>query len=280
MRTETMVQLARVCRATHRLFTARSFVHRLVERSDTPRLELPVRLGALQFPLQLELRDYVDFHLYYYGFFEKEEGHLLCALLPPGGVMFDIGANIGYYTVGAAHCVGPAGQVHAFEPTPGVHERLVANIGLNGLRNVAAHACAVTDTAGSATMYDLPGNSGGHSLGRHAASSASYAVRTIRLDDHVREHDIQRLDVVKLDIEGAEVLALRGMAEVLQRFRPHLLLEINPKCLRRLGFEVGDVVGILQGHGYRLENVKSGRPYAHAAGSQDACDVHAIPRTV
>ena len=277
MKAQTLVRLARVSRATQRVFTARSLVRKIVERAGAPSLQLPVRLGTLQFPMQLEPRDYVDFHLYYHGFFEKEEGRLLCALLPTGGVMFDVGANIGYYSLGAALRVGPTGQVHAFEPTPSVHQRLVANIELNGLHQVVAHACAVTDAAGSATMYDLPGNSGAHSLGRHAASRGSYTVSTIRLDDYVHEHDVPRLDLVKLDIEGAEVLALRGMHELLRRFRPHVLLEINPKCLRRLGFSAGDVVEMLQEHGYTLVDVKTRQPFVYAAGSLDACDVHAIP---
>ena len=273
----TLAHLARVSRATHRLFTARALVRKVLERSADATIRLPVRLGTLQFPMRLAPRDYVDFNLYYYGYFEKEEGRLLCALLQPGGVMFDVGANIGYYSIGAALCVGPAGQVHAFEPTPAVHRRLLENVALNGLRQVVVHELAVADTAGSATMYDLPGNSGGNSLGRHAASRVSYPVWTIRLDDYVREHAVPRVDLVKLDIEGAEVLALRGMEATLRRFRPHLLLEINPKCLQRLGFTAAQVVATLHTYGYTLVDVKTRRPFAASAESTHACDVHAIP---
>ncbi len=180
----------------------------------------------------------------------------LRASLPPGGTFVDVGANWGYFTLVAAHAVGPAGRVVALEPDPRVHAELAANLARNGIRNVTALAVAASDQAGEATLAgyaDADRNRGVSSLVAAPAGDApSFAVRTAPLDDLLDEQGIGAVDLVKIDVEGAEELVVRGMTRGLAdgRYR-RILVELHPgqhPDPARLG---ETMYGTMNGAGYR-----------------------------
>jgi FkbM family methyltransferase len=157
----------------------------------------------------------------------------LRASLPPGGTFVDVGANWGYFSLVAAHAVGPAGRVVALEPDPRMHAELAANLARNGIRNVNALAVAASDRAGEATLAgyaEADRNRGVSSLVAAPAGDApSFAVRTAPLDDLLDEQGIDAVDLVKVDVEGAEELVVRGMARGLADGRYHrVLVELHP----------------------------------------------------
>jgi FkbM family methyltransferase len=157
----------------------------------------------------------------------------LRASLPPGGTFVDVGANWGYFSLVAAHAVGSAGRVVALEPDPRVHAELAANLARNGIRTVAALAVAASDRAGEATLSgyaEADRNRGVSSLVAAPAGNApSFAVRTAALDDVMDAHGIPSADLVKVDVEGAEELVLRGMARGLAAGRyGRVLVELHP----------------------------------------------------
>lgn len=180
----------------------------------------------------------------------------LRASLPAGGTFVDVGANWGYFTLVAAHAVGPAGRVVALEPDPRVHAELAANLARNGIRNVTALAVAASDRAGDATLAgyaEADRNRGVSSLVAAPAGDApSFAVRTAPLDDLLDEQGIDSVDLVKIDVEGAEELVVRGMARGLAdgRYR-RILVELHPgqhPDPARLG---ATMYGMMNGAGYR-----------------------------
>ncbi|HYR07233.1 MAG TPA: FkbM family methyltransferase [Longimicrobium sp.] len=180
----------------------------------------------------------------------------LRASLPSGGTFVDVGANWGYFTLVAAHAVGSAGRVVALEPDPRVHAELAANLARNGIRNVAALAVAASDRAGEATLSgyaEADRNRGVSSLVAAPVGDApSFAVRTTPLDDLLDEHGIDAVDLVKIDVEGAEELVVRGMARGLAegRYR-RVLVELHPgqhPDPARLG---AMMYGTMNGAGYR-----------------------------
>ncbi|HSG40283.1 MAG TPA: FkbM family methyltransferase [Thermoanaerobaculia bacterium] len=179
-------------------------------------------------------------------------------LVKPGGVVFDVGANNGYYTVLFSHLTGPRGEVHAFEPVPATFERLAANLAREcRFGNVRANRTAVGAEVGTAVLF-LPGEDHGQaSLTRHREGSWSaggpvteHASPLTTLDAYAAERGVRRIDFLKCDVEGAELAVLRGGAGLLERHRPVLHLEVYPAWTRDFGYGPGELAAFLAGLGY------------------------------
>src|SRR5262249_32474127 len=149
------------------------------------------------------------------GIFESETVELFLKLLAPGMTALDVGANVGQYTLLAAQRVGPSGRVHAFEPTPHVAAKLRANVRLNGFRNVTVAAMAVGDNCGEATLYYVDDDGSNNILAPEPGYPTSVKVPLITLDDYLASQGLGKVDVMKMDIEGAELKALRGSPRLL-----------------------------------------------------------------
>lgn len=159
------------------------------------------------------------------------------AVTRPGDVVLDVGASIGYFTVLFSTWVGPGGRVLAHEPWESARSYLLANVSRNRLRNVTLDSRALADVDGDGSMsaptYRLV-------LGA-SSDPAAMAVSAARFDTIVDASDLDRLDIVKMDIEGAEGRALAGMAATLRRFRPVLLLEVHPDMLPAHGHDLAGI---------------------------------------
>jgi FkbM family methyltransferase len=169
------------------------------------------------------------------GTLEPFELELFTRELEPGMVVLDVGANIGCYSLLAARRVGPSGRVYAFEPDPRTRPSLEYNVRANGLTNVTIVPKAASDAAGRRTLY--LSRSASHSGLAHSMDERSIVgtrtVDTVRIDDVVAG---QPVDVVKMDIEGHEPAALRGMEDTLARSpEVRLFLEFNPVALQAAG---------------------------------------------
>jgi FkbM family methyltransferase len=164
------------------------------------------------------------------------EPHVLAALgraVQPDSVCLDIGANIGVVTVFLArHC--PAGSVHAFEPGATTFGYLATNIAANHLTNVASHQFGVYDRTTSLHLSVHPTHPGGAFVSETGIREGTgETIRVVALDEWVPTMGLDRVDVVKIDVEGAELRALRGAENLLRRHRPLLIVECNPLPLRR-----------------------------------------------
>jgi FkbM family methyltransferase len=172
---------------------------------------------------------------YLTGDAESAVQQALTELIAPGHVVYDVGANIGFFTILCARLVGLEGKVYAFEPMPENAATLRHNIALNELENVVVVEKALSSTSGTAELFISPW-SAFHSLNVEGASKrenrgqdaqAPIAVETVTLDQFVREAGVEAPDLVKLDVEGAELLALEGMREVLRDVQPLLVCELH-----------------------------------------------------
>ena len=188
------------------------------------------------------LSDHIESQVFWQGFQEADEGVILLLkrFLPSDGSFIDVGANIGTFTLVAAHRA-VRGQVHAFEPSAHHFARLAHNVELNDFKNVALNRKGLYDQPGEAVLF-LPSqtgemnNSGAASLYTSALEETrqvSEGVSLIRLDDYVREKSIGRVDIIKIDIEGAELKALEGARETIARFRPLVFMELDLDNLER-----------------------------------------------
>lgn len=190
------------------------------------------------------------------GIYEPHESRLFVQQLRAGDVVFDVGANVGYYTALAAHAVGPQGKVVAFEPEPVNFSTLQRTVALNQFTNVLCQQLAVAEAAGVGTLYLSERNSGDHRLYQHGTGQQTSTVRTVDLDSFATDHGFGRLDVLKMDIQGAEGLALRGAEQLLLRCRPRLFLEFYPDGLQATGVVPGEFLHWLTQRGYTIFEVR------------------------
>lgn len=185
------------------------------------------------------------------GAYERELVSLFKRALGPGMVALDVGANIGYFSVLAAGLVGETGLVHSFEPAPACFSQLKRN--LAAFPWADASPFAVADESGVARFHfsEKPSQTGwGSLLSEENAAMQETEVPVITLDEWVREQGIRRVDFIKMDVEGAEYRALLGAVEILQRYRPIVVAELNAVCLARDGRRPEDVLALLRAAGY------------------------------
>jgi FkbM family methyltransferase len=174
-------------------------------------------------PLHIRVRENIGKQVVAFGLFELPVCEAIARLVDPGDQVWDVGANIGHMTGLLAIRSGPTGTVQAFEPHPDILPQLQANIdSWKSRRDLAAirlHPVALSDRAGSATLFDAPDtsvNCGLGSLMAHEGQSRTFTVPTARLDDLLGN---ERIDLLKLDVEGAEIRVLEGARETLRQKR-------------------------------------------------------------
>jgi FkbM family methyltransferase len=207
------------------------------------------------FRMELDLGDWVDRHIYALGDYESTTSQLFRALLRPGQTVLDVGANIGYFTLLAARCVGPAGRVLAFEPVPAIRARLIRNVNMNGAGCVDVRAEALADKEGTERLFVGPREHSGISALRPLSSSSGCeTVHVMRLDDMLRPD--QPVNLVKIDVEGAESRVLRGMDRILDRWRPDLVVEVTDEYLRQFGDSAEALCCGMLDRGYRMHEAR------------------------
>ena len=174
-------------------------------------------------------------HIALTGRWEVDVERVLVRLLKPGLRIVEVGANVGYHTLTMARAVGPTGHIDAFEPNPRLYDLLTDSLSLNGCRNiVTAHRNAVLDRAGPVEFQFHPRFSGGGSVVVPAhldPNSVRIEVAGVRLDDVLGSGP--PIDLLRMDAEGSEPLALRGAEQLLQRSPAMLIMmEFWPNMMR------------------------------------------------
>lgn len=179
---------------------------------------------------------------------EPAETAIFKRYIKDGDVVVDAGAYIGYYTVLASKLVGDKGKVYAFEPSPENRDVLVKNIKLNGCDNVSTIRRAVSDKQGTVTFYPNPTNASGSTMFKdystHNNRDPKVVVDTVSLDGVIGRG---RVDFIKMDIEGGETRALKGMTNII-RNNPNLkmIVEVFPIGLKNVGSSLEEFMGSLQ----------------------------------
>jgi FkbM family methyltransferase len=168
--------------------------------------------------------------------------------------VLDAGAHWGYFTLLAAKHAGPDGFVVAFEPDPRSLERLRWNVRANGFeqRTRVVHA-ALGSAAGAVPLFTHPTYHSWTSLYPLEGGVAERSVKVVAAADELAGQ--RPFDVVKIDVEGAEVEAIRGMREILRGGRPMVFVECNPPALERAGATVDDLLGELRALGYDVQAI-------------------------
>jgi len=181
------------------------------------------------------------------GTYELKMQQQMEALVRPGSVFCDIGAQAGFYTLLASRLTGEKGRVFAFEPSPRNIHNLRRHLEINWIENVTLFEAAVSDRPGEA-WFDLGNNSSTGSL----SDSGSLCVPLVSLDHLLEEGQILPPDFLKMDVEGAELQVLKGARKTLTTARPTLFLATHSDQLHR------DCLSFLESLGFACESSAGG----------------------
>jgi FkbM family methyltransferase len=244
----------------------RLFDHHMASRialQPTERL-VPLEKGLWMI---VDIRGHLDRKIYRRGAFEVPVSEVFKKLVKAGHVVFDIGAHIGYYTLIAAAHVGETGQVHSFEPVPDLFDALVRNVRLNCLPTAHVSRAAAWKERASIAFFMAKRFHGAVSsvVKTELCEDTPVSIEAISLDDYVREMKIERLDVVKLDVEGAELFVLQGLERSLANGAPEVICEMGEPLFNQLGYDTHTLVSYMRSLGYQVFRLKNpGEPFPYA----------------
>ncbi len=209
--------------------------------------------------MELDLIDHIQ-RMIYLGAFERWETGAFRRLLRPGMCCVDVGANVGYFTLLAARRVGPTGKVFSIEPSPYAADRLNRTLDDNKISNVRIERCGLGRSRGEVILYDaIVGNHSPTMLGDPGSSGRMVTLRT--LDECMLEWAIDRIDLLKVDVEGYEPDVFAGAKRVLSEGRVRAILcEFNSHWLTRAGTSSREVYRGLLEQGFVDRSGVAGEP--------------------
>lgn len=245
---------------------------RLIDRLDTHLRDYPIttvartRDGAV-YPVTTS--DIIQRYLYLFGVWEPHLTAWLHRRLQPGDTFIDVGANIGYYTLLAAHLTGPTGHVTAIEPSPDFG-RILTRTARIAHRTVRLITAAASDTTGQVTLYTpTPTNLGNTTIIASNNPAPSFTAAAAPLTALLNPDEIATARVIKIDAEGAEAAVIRGLLPALDQLPTNveLVIEITPRALAQLGHSPEAITTPLCEagfHAYRLTNDYTAHSYPAA----------------
>lgn len=196
-------------------------------------------------------QDLIQRHIYFFGNWEPNISAWITQTLKPGDGFIDVGANIGHYSLLAARLVGAHGCVVAIEAAPWIHALLEQHVRINRLHNVRTVAAAATATHGTVKLYaGHAGNIGKTSTIARPGTSVDVPALPLAEILHTREVTLAR--IIKIDVEGAELDVLRGLAPVLPQLRDdvEIIMEISPAIMPDAENARDEIFATLRAHGF------------------------------
>jgi FkbM family methyltransferase len=231
--------------------------------------------GSLR--IQIDRAELIGSHIYWNGFYARDELAILSEYLRPGAVFVDAGANVGEFSLFAGKRVGP-GRVVAIEPLSSAFQQLETNVRLNGFEGIVRVLnLALAESEREFTLFVAREVDDWRRWGSLNGGTASIfkatdrpvegeRVRGVPLDQVLATEGIEHVDVVKVDVEGAELSVLRGAAKTLERDRPVLLVEICEWNFQSAGYSRADLVTFLKAYDYRCSVVMPGHGLRTTSG--------------
>lgn len=224
--------------------------------------------------LQIMLSEHMFRHLYFYGVHEQEVTSLVTHLARAGQTWLDVGGNIGYFSVLLSSLVGPSGQVHVFEPNPIVAGYIQRSAHLNKAENIHLNQAAVSSDSGDEITLYVPvdANAADGGSGRSSLIPQSDIVRKrevrvpmVALDDYIEQKQLV-VDFIKIDVEGFEIEAFKGMSKTLTTHPPKVIVcEVShrPECLA----SPEELIAYVSQFGYQPYSIRHEGLFLHTLGA-------------
>ncbi len=268
-------------KGTYRLFTRAMKVCRYPHVS----LFVPTIDGR---SLSVDLTSGMENTVFFHGRYEPVLTEIVKSLISPGEVCIDAGANFGWYTTLLANLVGESGSVHAFEPIPRMFDQLKINRDLLSKKeHVFINKAALGDAIGTVTINLFAGQSTGHAsvsaMGR--TDLESFDCEMITLDSYLHSRSLDNVDFVKVDIEGSELMFLKGADRLFeQQTQPIILMEMARELTKHFGYLPNDLLAFLTSKAdYLFYAVDENRGRVRLIDSFDPADIGAnvfcLPRS-
>lgn len=183
--------------------------------------------------------------------YEEKDADMILKLVPEHGVVFDVGANMGWYSLLISRNFKSC-QVHAFEPIPKTYSYLEENIKLNQLTNIVTHTFGLSNECKDLTFYFYPEGSGNASAKNlsERADAELITCHVERMDDFVSENELH-VDFIKCDVEGAELFAFQGGVKTLERDKPVVFAEMLRKWAAKFDYHPNEIITLFSSLGYR-----------------------------
>lgn len=202
--------------------------------------------------IDLDLDDYLQRWMFCHFLTDESDYFLISKFLRAGDHFVDVGANIGIVSLIASRAVGPNGKVYAIEALPATRARLETNIELNNAGNIEVIPIALSDRDGSVSFFaSTDGNIGGSSLSSQGSKAEAVTVPCRTMATLIADGIIAKCDVMKMDIEGAEILAIKGMTGLFESEPPRaVMIEVVEGLLNQFGASRDDVFAFFEQFGY------------------------------
>ena len=223
-------------------------IDKWIEKHDLPEHDTELALSDFRIFVRNPRTSIIGRALCLDGVWEAEETAVVKAVVAPGEVVIDVGADIGYYTLLFSANSGPNGHVYSFEPNPSSRAWLDKNIELNQARNITSIGIALFDTSGEVALNH-------DQIAMNTQSPNILRVPTQPFDEWRKAQQIKRVDLIKIDAEGAEMRILRGMRNTILGDRPKLLVEIHPTKLPAFEDSADNVMTFLNDARYLIRPV-------------------------
>jgi len=187
--------------------------------------------------MHLSLADALQTNIFLSGYWEPAITKIIEKTLSKDDIFIDIGANIGYYTLLASELVGKKGKVYAFEASPKIYNQLQRNISKNGINNTNLFNAAISNHTGSTWIWSAPEGNAGHSTIMDNVAAQDGHTREAEVPCGTIEQFVPKIDLtsarlIKIDIEGAERLAIEGILQYFAEFsnQTEWIIELSPNC--------------------------------------------------
>lgn len=224
---------------------------------------------------EVDISESIDWNIYY-GLVHSRSWESFLTQLHAGDTVFDIGANVGEITFRIAQRVGNNGSVYSFEPQPQNFARLTRNLALNHYQNVRSQQLALGSSMGMISMAPRDSlNSGTQRIVEiDSPGKEPNLIPITTLDDFVEANQIERLDSLKIDVEGYEIEVLKGGIRTIRHFHPTILIEIVDRFLQERGGSARKLLQMLEDEGYQLvDAATSARVYSQMQSIPTMFDV-------
>lgn len=206
---------------------------------------------------ELDISDYMEWVIYF-GI-EVEPREVLIDLAVKGDIILDVGSNVGEVAMRLSRKVQQKGLVYAFEPDPFIYRRLEKNLSLNELSNVSIHNVGFGDINSTKEMApESVSNRGGNRIVSDGKGTSKVKIQT--LDLFVEENGLDRVDMIKIDVEGYEMKVLQGAMKTISKHRPKLFIEVSDRSLRQQGSNGKELINFVSKKYRTLVNAETKKP--------------------
>ena len=207
--------------------------------------------GNCRFTVDIKDPRVVPIEAFNFGCYELEDSKMMFDLMKHQNIIFDIGANIGWYSIHIANTFEES-TIYAFEPIPETFEKLIKNHELNRVSNLFIENVALSNFKGELNFFYSPYQTGAASSKNILGSEdiTKLTCPTTSVDMYIKDKNIKGLDFIKCDVEGAEYLVLQGAAESIKEYKPIVFAEMLRKWSKKFDYHPNDIVSFMKDMGY------------------------------